>query len=63
MNATINQLNKSRSRPTALPSPEYGRADTRIASAPADEFDKTIGCAQQDANEGKSGRRLDFPAH
>lgn len=46
MNATLEQLNKSKNRPTASPYPEYLKANTRIANDLADEIDATIDFAQ-----------------
>jgi hypothetical protein len=42
MNASIDRLTKSKSRPTAPPYPEYLKANTRIASDLADEIAATI---------------------
>jgi lambda repressor-like predicted transcriptional regulator len=42
MNAAIAQLNKSKSRPTAPPYPEYLKADARIANDLSDEIADVI---------------------
>lgn len=50
MNATIDQLNKSKSRPTAAPYPDYLKANATIAKDLADEIDDTIEAGQTKAN-------------
>jgi hypothetical protein len=59
MNAAIDRLNKSKSRPTAPPYPEYLKANTQIASDPANEIDATIDYAQNKAKEDTLGQQLD----
>jgi hypothetical protein len=49
MNTAIDRLNKSKSRPTAPPYPEYLKANTQIASDLASEIDATIDFAQNKA--------------
>jgi hypothetical protein len=62
MNAAIDRLNKSKSRPTAPPYPEYLKANTRIASDLADEIDATIDYGQNKAKLDKLGQQLDSSA-
>lgn len=50
MNATIDQLNKSKSRPTAPPYPEYLKQNARIVSDLADEINGTIDYGQAKAS-------------
>ncbi|HWO31819.1 MAG TPA: hypothetical protein VNO32_23740 [Candidatus Acidoferrum sp.] len=59
MNATIDRLNKSKSRPTAPPYPEYLKANTRIVSDLADEIDATIDYGQNKAKLDSLGQQLD----
>jgi hypothetical protein len=59
MNATIDRLNKSKSRPTAPPYPEYLKANTRIASDLADEIDATIDYGQNKSKLDSLGQQLD----
>jgi hypothetical protein len=49
MNAAIAQLNKSKTRPTAPPYPEYLKANTQIANDLAEEIDGTIDYGQTKA--------------
>jgi len=62
MNATIDRLSKSKSRPTAPPYPEYLKANTRIASDLADEIDATIDYAQNKMKLDSLGQQLDSSA-
>jgi hypothetical protein len=62
MNATIDRLNKSKSRPTAPPYPEYLKANTRIVSDLGDEIDATIDYAQNKAKLDSLGQQLDSSA-
>jgi hypothetical protein len=62
MNATIDRLSKSKSRPTAPPYPEYLKANARIASDLADEIDATIDYAQNKAKLDSLGQQLDSSA-
>jgi hypothetical protein len=62
MNATIDRLNKSKSRPTAPPYPEYLKANTRIVSDLADEIDATIDFGQNKAKLDSLGQQLDSSA-
>jgi|SRR5579863_1794625 len=62
MNASIDRLNKSKSRPTAPPYPEYLKANTRIASDLADEIDATIDYGQNKAKLDQLGQQLDSSA-
>jgi hypothetical protein len=63
MNASIDRLNKSKSRPTAPPYPEYLKANTRIASDLADEIADTIDYAQNKAKLDSLGQQLDSSAN
>jgi hypothetical protein len=63
MNAAIDRLNKSKSRPTAPPYPEYLKANTQIASDLANEIDATIDYAQNKAKEDTLGQKLDSSAN
>lgn len=62
MNATIDRLNKSKSRPTAPPYPEYLKANTRIVTDLADEIDATIDYGQNKAKLDQLGQQLDSSA-
>ena len=62
MNAAIDRLNKSKSRPTAPPYPEYLKANTRIATDLADEIDATIDYGQNKARLDTLGQQLDSSA-
>jgi chromosome segregation ATPase len=62
MNATIDRLNKSKSRPTAPPYPEYLKANTRIAGDLSDEIGATIDYAQNKAKLDSLGQQLDSSA-
>jgi hypothetical protein len=62
MNATIDRLNKSKSRPTAPPYPEYLKANARIVSDLADEIDATIDYGQNKAKLDQLGQQLDSSA-
>ena len=59
MNASIARLNKSKSRPTAPPYPEYLKANARIASDLADEIADTIDYGQNKAKLDSLGQQLD----
>jgi|HubBroStandDraft_1064217.scaffolds.fasta_scaffold112293_2 hypothetical protein len=62
MNATIDRLNKSKSRPTAPPYPEYLKANARIASDLGDEIAATIDYGQNKAKLDQLGQELDSSA-
>jgi hypothetical protein len=62
MNASIDRLNKSKSRPTAPPYPEYLKANNRIASDLADEIAATIDYGQNKAKLDGLGQQLDSSA-
>lgn len=62
MNASIDRLNKSKSRPTAPPYPEYLKANTRIVTDLADEIDATIDYGQNKAKLDSLGQQLDSSA-
>jgi hypothetical protein len=49
MNAALTQLNKSKSRPTAPPYPEYLKTNAQLARDLADEIDATIDYGQNKA--------------
>jgi hypothetical protein len=59
MNASIARLNKSKSRPTAPPYPEYLKANSRIAGDLADEIAATIDYGQNKAKLDSLGQQLD----
>jgi gas vesicle protein len=59
MNATIDRLNKSKSRPTTPPYPEYLKANTRIVTDLGDEIDATIDYGQNKAKLDQLGQQLD----
>jgi hypothetical protein len=59
MNATIDRLNKSKTRPSAPPYPEYLKANTRIVTDLADEIDATIDYGQNKAKLDSLGQQLD----
>jgi hypothetical protein len=63
MNASIARLNKSKSRPTAPPYPEYLKANTRIASDLADEIAATIDYGENKAKLDSLGQQLDSSAN
>ena len=62
MNAAIDRLNKSKSRPTAPPYPEYLKANSRIASDLGDEIAATIDYGQNKAKLDQLGQQLDSSA-
>lgn len=59
MNASIDRLNKNKSRPTAPPYPEYLKANTRIANDLGDEIAATIDYGQNKAKLDSLGQQLD----
>src|SRR5580658_5731839 len=59
MNAAIDRLNKSKSRPTAPPYPEYLKANTRIVTDLADEINATIDYGQNKTKLDSLGQQLD----
>lgn len=63
MNASIARLNKSKSRPTAPPYPEYLKANTRIVTDLADEIDATIDYGQNKSRLDSLGQQLDSSAN
>ena len=62
MNASIDRLSKSKSRPTAPPYPEYLKANTQIAGDLADEINTTIDYGQNKAKLDSLGQQLDSSA-
>ena len=62
MNATLDRLSKSKSRPTTPPYPEYLKANARIASDLADEIDATIDYGQTKGTLEALGQQLDSSA-
>ena len=58
MNAAIDQLNKSKLRPTAPPYPEYLKANSRIVSDLAAEIDGTIDYGQAKASKDALQKQL-----
>jgi hypothetical protein len=63
MNASIDRLSKSKSRPTAPPYPEYLKANTQIASDLADEIAATIDYGQNKAKLDSLGKQMDSSAN
>jgi hypothetical protein len=59
MNSTIEHLNKSKTRPTASPYPEYLKANSRIASDLTDEINGTIDFTQAKTAFDALGKKLD----
>jgi hypothetical protein len=62
MNAALDRLSKSKSRPTTPPYPEYLKANARIASDLADEIDATIDYGQTKTTVETLGQQLDSAA-
>ncbi len=62
MNAAIDRLNKTKSRPTAPPYPEYLKANTRIVTDLADEINATIDYGQNKTKLDSLGQQLDSSA-
>lgn len=62
MHTSSDRLNKSKSRPTASPYAEYLKANTRIASDPADKIAATIEYGQNKAKLDTLGQELDASA-
>ena len=58
MNATLEQLNRSKNRPITSPYPEYLKANSRIANDLADEIDDTIDFAQAKAEYESLSKKL-----
>ena len=63
MNASIDRLNKSKSRPTAPPYPDYLKANTRIVSDLVDEINATIDYGENKAKLDSLGQQLDSSAN
>lgn len=59
MNSAIEHLNKSKTRPTAAPYPEYLKANTRIANDLGDEIDAIIDYGQAKAKADSLAKELD----
>ncbi|MGD0303329.1 MAG: hypothetical protein ABSC71_00710 [Candidatus Acidiferrales bacterium] len=59
MNAAIDRLNKSKSRPTTPPYPAYLKANTRIVSDLADEIDATIDYGENKSAADSLGQQID----
>ena len=59
MNATIDQLNKSKRRPNAPPYPEYLKANTRIATDLSNEINDAVDYAQAKATKERLSKELD----
>jgi len=59
MNAAMDRLNKSKSRPTAPPYPEYLKTNAQLASDLVNEINTTIDYAQNKAKEESLGQQLD----
>jgi hypothetical protein len=58
MNAAIDHLNKSKTRPTAPPYPEYLKENTRLATALGDEIDAVIDAGVSKAKEQELEKKL-----
>ena len=59
MNAAIDHLNKSKTRPTAAPYPEYLKENTRLATALGDEINAVIDAGEAKAKEEALSQKLD----
>jgi hypothetical protein len=59
MNAAIDHMNKSKTRPTASPYPEYLKANSRIANDLTNEINDTIDYTQAKAEFDALGKKLD----
>jgi hypothetical protein len=59
MNAAIDRLNKSKTRPTTPPYPAYLKANTRIVTDLGDEIDATIDYGQNKAAADTLGSQID----
>ena len=59
MNAAIDHLNKSKTRPTAPPYPEYLKENTRLATALGDEIDAVIDAGVSRAKEQELEKKLE----
>jgi hypothetical protein len=59
MNLAIGQLNKSRTRPTASPYPEYLKENTRLVTALGDEINAVIDAGEAKAKEEALSKKLD----
>jgi hypothetical protein len=59
MNSAIDRLNKSKTRPSTPPYPEYLKENTRLANALGDAIDSTIDAGIARAKEEALGKQLD----
>jgi hypothetical protein len=59
MNGAIDHLNKSKTRPTAPPYPEYLKENTRLATALGDEINAVIDAGEAKAKEDALSKKLD----
>jgi hypothetical protein len=59
MNAAIDRLNKSKSRPSTPPYPAYIKANTRIVTDLANEIDSAIDYGQDKAAAEGLGQQID----
>ena len=59
MNRAIDQLNKSKTRPTSTPYVEYLKENTRLATALGDEIDAVIDAGEAKAKEEALSKKLD----
>jgi hypothetical protein len=59
MNSAMDHLNKSKSRPTKAPYPEYLKANSRIANDLGDEIDSIIDYGQAKAKSDELAKQLD----
>jgi hypothetical protein len=59
MNSAIDHLNKSKTRPTAAPYPEYLKENTRLANALGEEINSTIDAGIARSKEEALAKQLD----
>ena len=59
MNGAIEHLNKSKTRPTTAPYPEYLKENTRLATALGDEINAVIDAGEAKAKEDALSKKLD----
>ena len=59
MIASIDHLNKNKTRPTTAPYPEYLKENTRLATALGDEINAVIDAGEAKAKEEALSKKLD----
>jgi hypothetical protein len=59
MNAAIDHLNKSKTRPTSAPYVDYLKENTRLATALGNEIDAVIDAGEAKAKEEALSKKLD----